>query len=789
LLKTYRFGLPQVTNGAPAQTFPVVQEGTYFALEYAGSRFARLNKHFCRILNALIADKQVSFTAAVHGTEWKAVLNSSHDQGQCVLSFEVQIYGAKLDAEEVGRILSRSNTYLQFPQLGCNAGYYNPHLFRIDGYSDQIPLEALKENGILQAEIQNLTSNEDPKVSDSAVVDSILDSLEHNVDVGTISVDRRIKSTLLPHQMKAIDFISRREMGQLVSNLSLWRYNDVDANEPFYQHIFTGAKRTQRNEEKGGIIADEMGLGKSLVILSTIAGSLDRSESFVNAETQTHAAYYARMIRTRATLIVAPSSLLIDSWVDEIRKHTFTGALSFHRHLGFGRHAETDQLQTRMIVFTTYATVAAEFCRGNSSLSQRHWFRIVLDEAHDIRNRSTKQFQAVSSLSAEHRWCLTGTPIQNSLDDLGALTTFLKVPILEHAPTFRKFISTPITSGSKGRFQNLQLLLQTVCLRRTRELLNLPEPIPKIRRLSLAPHEQTEYKDLLCRCRVDIDMAVSGQRKGKINSTVLESLLKLRLYCNNGLVASTTNVHGSGLPTDPDEALAYLQQIDRNICAYCSATIYSLNDAAGADGAALLRSCQHLVCRTCMPHHRAQKQQCPACIAGEELPLPSNSIVSTQAQQPGVTPCRTSFPTKLQALLADISRDTSHKRYEANTHRNISRTNIHAKHRIFLLEENSHPHERTAFLSRDPIRYDRRLTYPHGKTEGLEGLPIAFGRKRTHDDTWDWGCWAKSCGGVARLPFRAAMESFDRVAGYRTSFATRSDSSSSHRSIHIEGYD
>jgi SNF2 family DNA or RNA helicase len=99
--------------------------------------------------------------------------------------------------------------------------------------------------------------------------------------------------------------------------------------------------------------------------------------------------------------------------------------------------------------------------------------------AHDIRNPLTKQFQAVASLSAQHRWCLTGTPIQNSLEDLGALVSFLKVPILEKPPTFRKFIMNPVSSRSRGRFQNLQKLLQTICIRRTRELLNLPEPLHK----------------------------------------------------------------------------------------------------------------------------------------------------------------------------------------------------------------------------------------------------------------------------------------------------------------------
>lgn len=75
-----------------------------------------------------------------------------------------------------------------------------------------------------------------------------------------------------------------------------------------YQHIFSGAKRPQQDEAKGGIIADEMGLGKSLVILSTVAGSLDRAEDLVAAENQLLPTQPLRKAPSRATLILAPSS-------------------------------------------------------------------------------------------------------------------------------------------------------------------------------------------------------------------------------------------------------------------------------------------------------------------------------------------------------------------------------------------------------------------------------------------------------------------------------------------------
>lgn len=70
---------------------------------------------------------------------------------------------------------------------------------------------------------------------------------------------------------------------------------------------------------------------------------------------------------------------------DFYQRHTFPGYLSFHKHHGQGREADVDKLQTSDIVFTTYATVAAEFCRGGSILTQLKWFRIVLDESKNYR--------------------------------------------------------------------------------------------------------------------------------------------------------------------------------------------------------------------------------------------------------------------------------------------------------------------------------------------------------------------------------------------------------------------
>ncbi|KAG4264839.1 hypothetical protein FPRO03_00123 [Fusarium proliferatum] len=635
---------------------PVVQRGQYFVLEYCNFVFARLSKGLCALLLSLVSQHQLYILAFVSGDAGFLGGNPLKLQPGSQLPIELNVYGRRDDAESIGRTLSRAGTYLQFPRYGLEGvEYYNPHFFRIEGYSEQAPIETLLLCPPKASEPRDRSSDQEPRVDNTDAVDEILGSLSyHNLHDG-IQVDGRIKRALFPYQKEAVDFIFKRETGDVPSELSLWSYNSTDADEPFYQHVFSGAKRPRQEEAEGGILADDMGLGKSLVILSTIAGSLDRANAFVDSNQ-----------RSAATLIVVSSTLLIDNWVEQIQMHTYPGGLSCHRHTGTQRHKEVHLLYQKFIVFTTYATLAADTSRG--SISKVHWFRIVLDEAHDIRNRRTNQFKAVAALSAKHRWCLTGTPIQNSMEDLGALVSFLRVPVLENAPTFHKFITSPaMSSSSKDRFKNLRTLLETICLRRTRDILPLIHPVQYVREVWLTNSERQEYNNLIQEGKTQLDMITSGHSKRKVSSVVLQSILKLRLFCNNGKSIDNQQFEVTGLPSDPDEALAYLQQHERNICAICSVTIYSIDNSDKTDGGRFIFTCCHLFCRTCMPQYRNRKSPCPACQEEGEPELPG--VRSMQDQQMGTgaggqisgsSPIE-KYPSKLLSLLDDIRQHNTQK--------------------------------------------------------------------------------------------------------------------------------
>ncbi|KAH2583630.1 hypothetical protein KXW93_009601, partial [Aspergillus fumigatus] len=104
---------------------------------------------------------------------------------------------------------------------------------------------------------------------------------------------------------------------------------------------------------------------------------------------------------------------------------------------------------------------------------------VALDEAHKIRNRSSQNFKAVTSIKAHLRWCLTGTPIHNSLDDYGALLSFIGVPALSDKPAFDRWIASPVQQKQTGSLQRLQYLVAATAFRRTKAMVKMTVALPK----------------------------------------------------------------------------------------------------------------------------------------------------------------------------------------------------------------------------------------------------------------------------------------------------------------------
>ena len=154
--------------------------------------------------------------------------------------------------------------------------------------------------------------------------------------------------------------------------------------------------------------------------------------------------------------------------------------------------------------------------------------------AHTIRHQSTHQFRAVYSLQAERRWCITGTPIQNRLEDLGSLIRFLRVVPFDSGSTFRKHITEPLLTDIEAGDRNLRLLLRSMCLRRTRVLLHIPKAVDQTVVLSLSEEERSLYSQIIEDTARKIDDCISSKYITKAYSGIFETIMRLRLLCNNG---------------------------------------------------------------------------------------------------------------------------------------------------------------------------------------------------------------------------------------------------------------
>lgn len=154
--------------------------------------------------------------------------------------------------------------------------------------------------------------------------------------------------------------------------------------------------------------------------------------------------------------------------------------------------------------------------------------------AHWIRNSNSKQFKAARNLESTRRWCVTGTPIQNSLDDLLSLLKFLHLQPFCQRAVFERDVLSPLKLGGPNAFRNLKLLLRAVCLRRNSKLLHL-EPLEVERvPVTLNNEERENYKAIQLHCQQEFEKITSQQSQLKRYTVLFSTIRQLQRLCSNG---------------------------------------------------------------------------------------------------------------------------------------------------------------------------------------------------------------------------------------------------------------
>ncbi len=205
------------------------------------------------------------------------------------------------------------------------------------------------------------------------------------------------------------------------------------------------------------------------------------------------------------------------------------------------------------------------------------------------------QARAASSMTAKYRWCLTGTPIHNSLDDLGSLVSFLRVPLLQSRATFRRAVARPIEEARPGGDQNLRLLLESICLRRTRGLLGLREPEETVCNVEPSVEERQLYTRVGECARGLVDEAISHSNKTSPYAVVLQTITRLRRICNHGTMDPALVQDLSRQRNEDGDDYQVADEISQQsaTCAKCSCEVTT------AVGEAHCSRSRHVLCTDC----------------------------------------------------------------------------------------------------------------------------------------------------------------------------------------------
>lgn len=393
---------------------------------------------------------------------------------------------------------------------------------------------------------------------------------------------------------------------------------------------------------RGGILADDQGFGKTL---SMIALLLTNRPS--RREGQVHEPAWGN-------LIVTPTSIM-QQWAAELESRVMTEfkprVLIYHGH---NRPRDPYVLVTYDVVITSYGMLKQEYpkvtltdekknplCRRKKGpLYKLKWYRIVLDEAQAIKNHRAEAFRAALELATDRRWSLTGTPIQNTIDDIYSQFLWLRYFVVDSYTRWVREYKRPLEgnrrtgqlpSSNSADFKRFQVKLGVVLLRRAkhdkidgRPVIELPKRTVTVAELQFTSTERAYYQAQ--ELRAVRDMNRFGIEQGF--TTALVILLRLRQSCGHPAlcdwgserqfefsddeldivdVRMRTRCLFHKLPADVQNRLAIELGPGSEVAQSCPICM----DVIEVDG--IVTKCGHIFCKTDFEAWNQNNGTCPTC--------------------------------------------------------------------------------------------------------------------------------------------------------------------------------
>ncbi|PWA38660.1 DNA/RNA helicase protein [Artemisia annua] len=406
-----------------------------------------------------------------------------------------------------------------------------------------------------------------------------------------------------------------------------------------YVNIFSGEATTKfpkaTQMARGGILADAMGLGKTVMTISLILARPGKGTAEIENGNENESTKASQRPRG-GTLIVCPMALL-SQWKDELETHSEPNSISVFVHYGGERSNDPRVIAEPTVVLTTYGVLSASYkSHSENSIFQKvDWYRVVLDEAHTIKASKSQCAQAAFALSSYCRWCLTGTPLQNNLEDLYSLLCFLHVEPWCNWAWWNKLIQRPYENGDKRGLKLVKAILRPLMLRRTKDtkdkegrpILVLPPTDIQVIECVQSEAEHDFYDALFKRSKVQFDQFVAQGKVLHNYANILELLLRLRQCCNHPFLVMSRGdsqqfsdlnklarrfLDNNLDSTTPNPSKAYIEEVvddlRRGENTECPICLESADDA-------VLTPCAHRMCRECLLSSWRSPVQglCPIC--------------------------------------------------------------------------------------------------------------------------------------------------------------------------------
>lgn len=590
------------------------------------------------------------FTVAYHSF----IVPQDNPKQDCVRKYKLQttIYGLRGDADAVGALLSTNDVFLQHPQeTDPDKLYLNPHYLSWPGRDTEIPQYNTPEG---------IATSPDGSVLDEVGhtrVLRIFDSAQGPSRFVKPQIASNLKTPLKDYQLLALAMMFEKENGVIegANFPSLWQVRDFSGQKRHYNVITKSFEEQGTELRGGGLIADDMGLGKTLTTLAFIASSIAASNASTCLKTDGSR-------RPQMSLVVAPKTA-VPVWEEQIRKHFRRGTLRLYVYHGMARKALNLASLDHDIVITTYETLSIEWSRhAEKPLLSHTWHRVILDEAHAIRNSNSAKHRAVCDLKGHHRWCLTGTPVQNRIEDYGAILKFLRISPFLSKQNFNHYIADPIQSGRNEGFETLKTLVQATSLRRTKrsELRksDLPARQLKVQSIALGSTERSIYEFFKRRAANTVFDLDGDAGSDKHVGNILPILTKLRQICNHStaflspaLLGAVEYYHSKSL---------YDTGLQQDKCDNCHSVLSGTQDI---DLAEQDLPCSHSLCQKCLRMAQNDESEgtanwsvvCPICNNDSSrsnstspelkaiLPKPAEALIEPSA--------------KITALLQNLQQD------------------------------------------------------------------------------------------------------------------------------------